>query len=281
MKLFNTALKIVQKEFATRQMNVNKAQYLYKHSAEQLVDRMLDIKKPFPQILDYLSGFGAISAALQPDYDVDLVLKHEPIKGYHVKQMESKVHSEFIEGLVPSRCILSNLRLHWENDILNTFKTINSHLEPDGCFIGSLLGGDTLYELRSSIQLAEQERLGGFNPHHFSPMTTMRDVGALMSDSKFVLPTVDYEEITINYPSIFELLSDLELMGERNALLQDIKPLRKDVLVAAASIYHSVYGSTKEIPATFQIIYFIGWKKGNEQLPKKPTTGSKRITDIL
>ena len=33
-------------------------------------------------------------------------------------------------------------------------------LRPDGCFIGVMLGADTLFELRCSLQLAETEREG-------------------------------------------------------------------------------------------------------------------------
>jgi hypothetical protein len=33
-------------------------------------------------------------------------------------------------------------------------------LKKDGAFIGSMFAGDTLYELRVSLQLAEQERKG-------------------------------------------------------------------------------------------------------------------------
>jgi NADH dehydrogenase [ubiquinone] 1 alpha subcomplex assembly factor 5 len=38
-------------------------------------------------------------------------------------------------------------------------------LKPDGVFIGSMFGGETLYELRVSLQLAETEREGGIAPH--------------------------------------------------------------------------------------------------------------------
>jgi hypothetical protein len=46
---------------------------------------------------------------------------------------------------------------------------IKEALKPDGVFIGALLGGDTLFELRTSLQLAEVEREGGISPH-VSPM---------------------------------------------------------------------------------------------------------------
>ena len=35
---------------------------------------------------------------------------------------------------------------------------------PDGAFIGSLIGGNSLMELRHALFLAEQERRGGVSP---------------------------------------------------------------------------------------------------------------------
>jgi NADH dehydrogenase [ubiquinone] 1 alpha subcomplex assembly factor 5 len=46
---------------------------------------------------------------------------------------------------------------------------IKEALKPDGVFIGAILGGETLFELRTSLQLAEVEREGGISPH-VSPM---------------------------------------------------------------------------------------------------------------
>ena len=36
-------------------------------------------------------------------------------------------------------------------------KQVHNALKKDGVFLGCLFGGDTLYELRVSLQLAEQE----------------------------------------------------------------------------------------------------------------------------
>lgn len=47
---------------------------------------------------------------------------------------------------------------------------IKEALQPDGVFLGALFGGDTLFELRTALQLAEMEREGGISPH-ISPMT--------------------------------------------------------------------------------------------------------------
>ena len=66
--------------------------------------------------------------------------------------------------------IVSCLSLHWVNDLPGVLVQIKEALKPDGVFLGALFGGDTLFELRTSLQLAEVEREGGISPH-VSPMT--------------------------------------------------------------------------------------------------------------
>lgn len=53
---------------------------------------------------------------------------------------------------------------------IGTLIQIRHTLKEDGVFIGALLGGDTLFELRTALQLAELEREGGISPR-VSPMT--------------------------------------------------------------------------------------------------------------
>ena len=114
-----------------------------------------------------------------------------------------------------------------------------------------MFGGDTLFELRyashryartlayvdrrTSLQLAEIERDGGISPH-VSPMTgtvpqdpkilfltkgvlDTRDVSNLLGRAGFTLLTVDIDEVTVNYPSMWELMEDLRAMGESNAIV--------------------------------------------------------------
>lgn len=52
----------------------------------------------------------------------------------------------------------SNLSLHWVNDLPGAMQQACRALKPDGVFLASMLGGNTLKELRVALQLAEQER---------------------------------------------------------------------------------------------------------------------------
>lgn len=56
---------------------------------------------------------------------------------------------------------------------LGVLVQIKEALRPDGLFLGAMFGGDTLFELRSALQLAEVDREGGISPH-VSPMTGLR-----------------------------------------------------------------------------------------------------------
>lgn len=158
--------------------------------------------------------------------------------------------------------MVSCLSLHWVNDLPKAFHKILESLKQDGVFLASVFGGDTLYELRSSLQLAELERKGGLSPH-ISPFTEVRDIGSLLTNAGFTMLTIDTDEIVVNYPSIFELMWDLKGMAESNAALNRSLHLNRDVQFAAAAIYQQLYGKTdpdsgkNTVPATFQVSLLI------------------------
>jgi NADH dehydrogenase [ubiquinone] 1 alpha subcomplex assembly factor 5 len=95
------------------------------------------------------------------------------------------------------------------NNLPKLFKETIRCLKPDCAFIGSMFAGDTLFELRVAMQLAELERKGGITSR-ISPFTTPQDVGGLLNSSGYKLLTIDFDEICISYPSIFELMYDVK-----------------------------------------------------------------------
>ena len=163
-------------------------------------------------------------------------------------------------------------------------RQINNVLKPDTPVLAAMFGGDSLFELRTALQLADQDRLGGVGAHT-SPLVDVRDVGGLLQSAGFKLLTVDVDDIVVDYPSIFELMEDLQAMGENNAILtREGGPLGRDVLLAADSIYRTLHGNEDEdtVPATYRLIYFIAWKEGpNQRQPEKRGSGQVNMTDAL
>ena len=179
--------------------------------------------------------------------------------------------------------VLSSLSLHWVNDLPGVLARINRLLRPDCPFVGAMLGGDTLFELRTSLQLAEQERRGGLSPR-VSPLADVRDVGGLLQRAGFQLLTVDVDDIIVDYPTTFALMEDLQAMGEGNAVLgREMGPIGRDVLLANEAIYRALHGNDDgSIPATFRIIYMIGWHESADQAkPLARGSGEVNLKDIL
>lgn len=183
--------------------------------------------------------------------------------------------------------VISNLSLHWINDLPQTLKNINTILKPDGMFMGTIFGGDTLYELRTSLQLAELERKGGMSPRT-SPLVHLNDVGSLLNRAGFSMLTIDTEDIVVGgYPDIVAMCQDLQNMGEQNSLLSRAGHLPKDVLLAANEICKSLHGEEGPdgkitLPATFNVINMIGWKKSDTQpQPLARGTGQVNLKDVL
>lgn len=132
--------------------------------------------------------------------------------------------------------VLSAGGLHWVNDLPALLRQIRHTLLPDGVFIGAMLGGETLHELRISMQLAEDELKQRVAPR-VSPMIHLRDVASLLSAAGFKLPTADYERIVMSFPSMNELLKHLRGMGETNALIKRPPHYGRATFERAAQIY--------------------------------------------
>lgn len=179
--------------------------------------------------------------------------------------------------------VLSSLSLHWINDLPGILSQIANVLKPDCAFMGAMLGGDTLFELRTSLQLAEQERRGGMSPH-VSPLADVKDAGGLLTKAGFKLLTVDIDDIIVDYPDTFALMQDLQAMGEGNAVLgREMGALGRDVLLANEAIYRELHGNEDgSIPATFRVIYMIGWRESDDQAKPLPRgSGALNLKDLL
>lgn len=93
---------------------------------------------------------------------------------------------------------------------------------------------------------------------------------------------MDTDFITVDYPDAFVLMEDLQGMGENNAVLSRGAPVTRDSLLAAASIYQSMYANADgSVPATFQVIYMIGWSPHeSQQRPLRRGSAQRSMKEI-
>nr|CAG4647216.1 EOG090X09JT [Megafenestra aurita]SVE92510.1 EOG090X09JT [Megafenestra aurita] len=291
MNVFDRQAKQLQRESAASRKDYPVFNYLKDEVGYRLSDRVYDINRKFNVALDLGCGFGHVSKHLTKEAVDELVMcdssalileKASTPKDTSVVWRKMVVDEEALPFEPESfDIVMSSLSLHWVNQLPSTFSQVMKSLRPDGVFIGALFGGETLYELRGALQLGETEREGGFAAH-ISPFAAIRDIGGLLNAAGFTMLTIDTDEIRVGYPSMFELMNDLKGMGENNASWIRKLHMHRDTLFASSAIYKELYGNEDgTIPATFQIIYMIGWKADPSQpKPLERGTGNISIKDI-
>jgi len=288
-KVFDRKAKLMQKERAALLDDVDSYDYIKSQIGQSVADRLLEINRECDEVLNLGCGLGQVARHIpekivrkkltMSDFS-PTTLAHSYTPVWPGVEVEKMVLDEDAPLPFPDNkfnLVVSNLSLHWVNDLPGCFREVHRTLAPDGAFVASLFGGDTLYELRSSLLLAEMEREGGISAH-VSPFAKSNDLEALLSNAGFTLVILDSEEIEVRYPSLFEVVGDLRGMGESCANLNRKLRVQKDTLCAAAAIYQEMYGDEDSVPATFEILHMIGWKEDPKNPRKKVKRGSGEMT---
>ena len=254
--------------------------FLFCEVAERLAERLDDVTRRFPLALDLgchtgelgrrLAGRGGIEQLVQGDLSPEMAARAGLLA--LAADEESLPFAEASFDLV-----MSNLALHWVNDLPGALIQIRRALKPDGLFLAAMIGGASLVELRDSLLAAELEQEGGAGPR-VSPFADVPDAGALLQRAGFALPVVDSDRITVTYPHALALMADLRGMGESNALTDRRRRFtRRATLYAAATAYGERYADTEgRIRASFEILYLTAWAPHDSQ-PRPATRGSGRI----
>lgn len=295
--VFDRKLKMRQRSFTLNMAESEDYDYLRKEVASRLVDRLDDITREFPLALDMGCHRGHIRNSLR---ERNLEDTGRPVGGIvslvecDLAELTSSNTSTTVDDkIITNRVIadeeklpfrphtfdivMSSLAMHWVNDIPSTLKQVKNILKPDGVFMASMLGANTLPELRHSFYLADQERLGGYSPHA-SPFVLPSDMAGLMQQAGFSLPTIDMDTITIGYPDVFSLMEHLRCMGEGNASFNRHFHVGRDTFLAMAAIYQELYGlEDGSVTATFQTINIIGWSPHHSQ-PQPKKRGSQQMS---
>ena len=254
--------------------------FLLREVGERLVDRLDDVKRRFPLALDLGCHTGAVGRSLGGRGGIETLVHADLSPAMARLAPEPRLAADeealpFTDGAFD--LVISNLSLHWVNDLPGALTQIRRALKPDGLLLAAMLGGDTLVELRRALAEAEIAVEGGLSPR-VSPFTGVRDAGSLLQRAGFALPVVDTETLTVVYRDPLRLFADLRAMGEANAVIERRRGLTRRATVAeAAARYRQGFADADgRVPATFQVIYLTAWAP-HESQPKPLRRGSARM----
>jgi SAM-dependent methyltransferase len=251
--------------------------FLLTRAADDLLDRLLTVKREFPRSLNLGAPTEHFSRAIVAS-GRPAPLRASRLFGAVVADEEAPPFAAASFDLV-----VCGMALQWVNDLPGVFAQIRRMLAPDGLFLACLPGGASLVELRLALAQAEEEITGGASPR-VSPFVDLRDMGGLLQRAGFALPVCDVDSFTLRYDSALALMAELRAMGAANVLTQRAsRPLRRDVLARAAQIYAECFSDPDgRVRASFEIVWISGWAPHeSQQKPAKPGSATMRLEDAI
>ncbi len=266
------------------------ADFLRVRAAEDLVERLAAVNRPFPRAAILGSGRGLFAEALRGRAGAERLVQ---VERFEAAAAHAAAAAPFAETLVADGAaalgegafdlVVSGLALHREDDPVGQLVQMRRALAPDGFLIAAVFGGRTLHELRAALAEAEIALEGGLSPR-VAPMADIRDLGGLLQRAGFAMPAADADRLTVEYADPFALMRDLRAMGEANALAARRRGFtRRATLVEAARRYAEGFATAEgRVPATVEIVWLAGWAPGPDQpTPKRPGSASARLADAL
>jgi SAM-dependent methyltransferase len=265
------------------------ADFLQRRAAADLVERLEGIMRDLPVAVDLSARNGAFREALAESAAAAKVgvLFEADLSGAMLAGRAGPrvVLDEERLPFAPASLdlVVSTLGLHWTNDVVGALVQIRRALKPDGVFLGALLGGSTLTELRQALTDAESEILGGAGSR-VSPFADSRDAAGLLQRAGFALPVADVDRVKVSYEHPLKLLADLRQMGETNVLAdRHPRALTRALLARASEIYAERFADAGgRVTATFEIVTLTGWAPhASQPQPLKPGSARMRLADAL
>jgi SAM-dependent methyltransferase len=263
--------------------------FLLDRVAEDAADRLATVLRRFEVALDLGTPGNALRSALIASGKVGTVIAAGALGDCGARVDSTSTLTVLCdEEALPFRdasldLVTSGLSLQFVNDLPGTLVQIRRALKPDGLFLGALIGGDTLGELRQAFATAEAEIDNGVSPR-VAPFADVRDLGSLLQRAGFALPVTDVDRFTVRYASPLALMYDLRRMGATNVLLERSRlPLKRAVLARMTENYGERFADADgRIRATFEIMWLSGWAPHeSQQQPLKPGSATTRLADAL
>lgn len=260
----------VRASFSRAADSYDAAAVLQKQVREEMLDRLSLINIVPQAILDAGCGTGLGSFSLQKkfksaqlislDIAFKMLQKTATQQPWLQKITQKILHKQQlvcadIESLPIANnsinLLWSNLALQWCNDLDAAFSEAARVLQPDGLFIFSTFGPDTLKELRAASS----------NGHtHVSRFIDMHDIGDALTRAGFSAPVLDVVHYTLTYDDVKGVMKDLKNIGAHNATVGRNRGLAGKGFLQNLIQNYEQFRSDGKLPATFEVIYGHAWK---------------------
>lgn len=240
--------------------------------AQEVLDRLDLVTRPFERALDLGCGPGLLTAGLRE-------------RGIHVTPADPGAAFAAAAGGVqcdedrlpfPAASfdlIVSTGTLDSVNDLPGALIQIRRLLRPDGLFLAAFAGAGSLPVLKRAMHEADEADGRPASPH-IHPQIDLRAAGDLLGRAGFALPVVDADRVTLRYAHLQRLVADLRELGWTNLLsARSRHPFTRLGYAAATAAFAAAADSDGRTSERFDIINMSGWAPSPDQ-PKPARRGS-------
>jgi len=245
------------------------ADYLHRHAAEELLDRLSAVTRSFADALVVGAMDGGLADALRMQgRKVVVADPASRLTGSSIQCDEDRLpFADASFDLVVAIGTLDGV-----NDLPGALTLIRRALRPDGLFLAAFAGAGSLPRLRSAMAAADE--LAGAASPHIHPQIDVRAAGDLLTRAGFTLPVVDTGGIDVRFSSLMQLVADLRAIGATNILARrTTRPLARLELAAAGADFAAAADPDGKTAERFEILYLTAWAPSPDQ-PQPARRGS-------
>ncbi len=280
----------IRRSFGNAANSYDDSAFLQREIADRLFERLEYIKLQPQTALDIGCGTGYATARLRERYaDANLIgidiaeqmlvnarsrakpspwlkkiMRQAPMQSWLCGDAEAlPLQAESVD------LAISNLTLQW-CDPERVAKDVVRVLKPNGLFMFTTFGPDTLKELRAAFRAID-------DAPHVNQFIDMHDIGDILVSAGFADPVMDQEIVTLTYADLAPLLKELKGIGAHNVM-----PGRSTGLMGRARWQRMVAAYEKfrkagRLPATYEVVYGHAWKP---EFAKRKTIDGQQAIDL-
>ena len=270
------AKRNVRRSFGAAAGTYDENAFLQREIANRLFERLDYIKLNPARVLDLGSGTGYATRKLRDRYvnadiaSLDLAppmlqfakrqLPQTPALMRLLKMFTSSAATDYICADAESLPLandsldlaLSSLTLQWCNPE-KVAKEVSRVLRPNGLFMFTTFGPDTLKELRQAFRSVDDKP-------HVNDFVDMHDIGDILVQAGFSDPVMDQETITLTYADLKAMLRELKGIGAHNVLPGRETGLMGKTRWQKLQTAYEKFRVDERLPATYEVVYGHAWK---------------------
>ena len=264
--------------------------FLQREIADRLFERLEYIKLAPATALDIGCGTGYATAKLRGRYaDAHIIGLDVAEKMLGLARLQSKPTPwlQRLLGQAPSQSwlcgdaealpldaesvdlVISNLTLQW-CDPERVAKEVARVLKPEGLFMFTSFGPDTLKELRAAFRAIDDKP-------HVNRFVDMHDIGDILVRAGFADPVMDQEIVTLTYAELKPLLKELKGIGAHNVLNGRSTGLTGRASWARMVAAYEKFRKDDRLPATYEVVYGHAWKP---EFSKRKTIDGQQTIEL-